>query len=188
MKSILLFLTIILFYNSPLFSQWGNYESALGASAVLSIPTGDFSDYAGTGYGIKAKYIWMFSENVGWQSEAGYITWSEKNHISFNSFLLNTGLKVNFIPDEVGPYFFATFGMHFLSYEVNYSFMESSYSSSASDENFNISSGFGYEFEIDDNIYLDLNVNYNYITKNLENSDIKTSYFGINAGVNFGLF
>lgn len=192
MKKIILFFSlIIIVYNVQIFAQWGSYEHAIGGSAVLSIPVGDFSDAAGIGYGIKAKYIFMFSSNVGWFTEAGYLNWTEKETFGYkfksSSFLINSGLKINLIPHRVGPYFLAGAGVHFWNSEGSYSFSSQyfgfqSYSFSDSQEYFNILGGLGYEFELGFNTYFDINANYNYLF------DAETSYIGVNAGVNFGLY
>lgn len=190
--TILLLFTVFLVY--PSYAQWGTYESALGADVVVSVPTGDFANAAGTGYGIRPNYVYMFDSNIGFLAEIGYLKWSETSQGSFGStnystFLINAGLKINFIPDQVGPYVFSTLGVHFLKYEYNYSFNYGygpaySFSGSGSENKFNLAAGLGYEFEVGDNVYMDLNGNYNHIF--FDSNSL--AYIGLNAGLRFGLF
>ena len=174
MRSLLVFSLAVLF-ASPIYSEDRNYESAVGIDATVSVPTGNFSYQAGTGYGVKATYTYMFGDNFGLMAELGFLNWSERGPFrefgssDYNAFVINAGLKMRLIANQPGPYVFSTLGVHLLKYTYDhavrfeYGYGLQAYSFSGSSNNFNLAAGAGSEFALGGNVYVDTNVNYNHI-------------------------
>lgn len=57
----------------------GRGKSALGIGAEVSIPTGDFSEFAGTGYGGFARYEYGMNAKTAFMLTLGYTVWTEKD-------------------------------------------------------------------------------------------------------------
>jgi hypothetical protein len=60
-------------------------KHSLGANFELSLPMGDFSDIAGTGYGGNARYQFGFDQKGVFTATAGYLVWSKKEYAAGNS-------------------------------------------------------------------------------------------------------
>jgi hypothetical protein len=56
----------------------GRKKSSLGANFELSIPMGDFSYIAGTGYGGNLRYQYGSDAQTAFTATAGYMVWSKK--------------------------------------------------------------------------------------------------------------
>ncbi|HMK39589.1 MAG TPA: hypothetical protein VK569_09625 [Bacteroidota bacterium] len=54
-------------------------RSSLGANFELSIPVGDFSTYAGTGYGGNLRYQFGSDSRTAFTATAGYVVWGTKD-------------------------------------------------------------------------------------------------------------
>jgi hypothetical protein len=54
-------------------------KSSLGANAELSLPMGDFADFAGVGYGGNVRYQYGADTRAAFTATAGYLVWSEKD-------------------------------------------------------------------------------------------------------------
>jgi hypothetical protein len=55
---------------------------SLGAYGIVSVPVGDFSDGAGTGFGGGARYQYGFDFESAFTASAGYISWTEKDFVN----------------------------------------------------------------------------------------------------------
>lgn len=88
MKRLFLIGLVITLTSSLAMSQGGpgRGKSSLGVGAELSVPTGDFSDLAGTGYGGFARYQYGMDARSTFMLTLGYTTWAEKD--------LGTGAKI----------------------------------------------------------------------------------------------
>lgn len=63
----------VLAQNEP-----GLHKSSLGATAEISIPSGDFGNIAGTGYGGLVRYQYGCDELAAVIVSGGYLVWGEK--------------------------------------------------------------------------------------------------------------
>ncbi len=92
---------------------WGNMS--LGATAEVSLPVGDFSKVAGTGYGGNVKYQLGVDSRSVFTATLGYLAWSTKDvgtnaTAKPNALNLFAGGKYYFFPGfygslEAGLYF-----------------------------------------------------------------------------------
>ena len=57
----------------------GYNKSSLGATFEVSIPVGDFSNVAGTGYGGNLRYQWGANPRTAVTATAGYLVWGKKD-------------------------------------------------------------------------------------------------------------
>jgi len=75
-----------------------------GARGVLALPSGDFSDVAGTGFGAIGMVLYGFSENLNFSGSVGYIAFSGKENTFFNS----SGYKYNYalVPITTGARYY----------------------------------------------------------------------------------
>jgi len=90
-------------------------KSSLGANFELSVPVGDFSTYAGTGYGGNLRYQFGSDSRTAFTATAGYVVWGTKDlglntSVQTKSFNLFVGGKYYFAPGfygslEAGAYF-----------------------------------------------------------------------------------
>ena len=96
----------------------GYDKMSLGANFELSVPMGDFSDWAGTGYGGNLRYQFGADIRAKFTATAGYMVWSKKDlgaNVSvqpkaFNIFL---GGKYYLAPTIYGS---LEGGLYFVSY------------------------------------------------------------------------
>lgn len=56
----------------------GRGKSSLGVGAEVSIPTGDFNELAGTGYGGFARYQYGMDAKTAFMLTLGYTVWTEE--------------------------------------------------------------------------------------------------------------
>ena len=56
-----------------------------GARGVLALPTGDFSNSAGTGFGGIGMVLYGFNENLNFSGSVGYIAFGGKENTFFNT-------------------------------------------------------------------------------------------------------
>ena len=57
----------------------GRGKSAIGIGAEVSIPTGDFNEVAGTGYGGFGRYIYGMDAKTAFMLTLGYTVWTEED-------------------------------------------------------------------------------------------------------------
>jgi len=57
----------------------GYNKSSLGATFEVSIPVGNFSNVAGTGYGGNLRYQWGANPRTVFTATAGYLVWGTKD-------------------------------------------------------------------------------------------------------------
>lgn len=60
-------------------------KMSLGANFELSVPVGDFSNFAGTGYGGNLRYQWGSDVRSAFTLTAGYLVWGKKDLVADNS-------------------------------------------------------------------------------------------------------
>jgi hypothetical protein len=118
--SVILFLTIILLPVSVLAQgEPGFMKHSLGVTGELSVPVGDFSEWAGIGYGGMVKYQYGVDGKTAATFSAGYLVWSKKDlgaagTIQPKAFEIMGGGKFYFAPDFFGS---IEGGLYFLSYD-----------------------------------------------------------------------
>jgi len=101
----------------------GYNKMSLGANFELSVPVGDFSLFAGTGYGGNLRYQWGSDSRAVFTATAGYLVWGKKekedltgySSIQPKAFNLFLGGKYYFVDGFYGS---LEGGAYFLSYTL----------------------------------------------------------------------
>lgn len=164
-----------------------NAQSKMGISvqAGVFLPTGDFGDGAGTGFGGTGTFVYDVSPMFQVTGSVGYATWGPKNDLpsgydySLSTVPVLVGGRYSFGKDSFMPYVLAELGVHFLSSTVESPFGKFSDSSTK----FGFAPGVGFLYKFNPKVGLDVNVKYDIITT--EGSS--TTYVGVNAGVLFAI-
>lgn len=164
-----------------------NAQSKMGISvqAGVFLPTGDFGDGAGTGFGGTGTFVYDVSPMFQVTGSVGYATWGPKNDLpsgydySLSTVPVLVGGRYSFGKDNFMPYVLAELGVHFLSSTVESPFGKFSDSSTK----FGFAPGVGFVYKFNPKVGLDVNVKYDIITT--EGSS--TTYVGVNAGVLFAI-
>lgn len=161
-------------------------KMGLSVQAGVFLPTGDFGDGAGTGFGGTATFVYDVSPMFQVTGSAGYATWGPKESLpsgydySFSSVPVLVGGRYSFGKDNFMPYVLAELGLHFLSSSVEDPFFGKR---SESSTKFGFAPGVGFVYKFNPKVGLDVNVKYDIIST--EGSS--TTYVGVNAGVLFAL-
>jgi len=161
-----------------LFTGFINAQSkmAFGLQAGIAIPTGDFGDVYDMGFGGQGNFAYHINPMLDVTASVGYLTWSGKDaDYTFSSVPLLAGLRYYFGKDKFKPYIAGELGVHFTSFD--YEFSGVSYSSS--DSYFGFGAGAGFLYKMGPNLDLDVNAKYNSISTEGSSS----SYISVMAGV-----
>ncbi|MCK5833839.1 outer membrane beta-barrel protein [bacterium] len=163
-----------------------NQAEAIGEKAVsggleLSIPTGNFGDVAGTGFGVTGQFLYKFKDNIIFTGTTGYIIWGGKDFgtssYNYSEIPLKAGAKYYF---HTNIYGMAELGLHIYSYKFEYTDPWSGNKVSSSDSNTEIgfAPGVGYEMPIKDKMSFDVSIRY-------EIGDLDC--LGVRAGINYDI-
>ncbi len=183
MKRIIVVLFSVFFFSSLIIAQG---KMGLSVQGGIAIPTGDFGDAAGMGFGGSTTFMYEVSPMLHITGSIGYSTWGPKEDLpagfdySFSSIPVLVGARYVLGKGNFLPYISAELGMHFLSSTVKSPFFGDQ---SDSEAKFGFAPGAGFFFAFNPKTMLDVSLKYNIITT--EGSS--TSYLGINAGVAFAL-
>lgn len=192
MKRLLLVTFILILISSFAFTQEG--KMTLGAGAELALPSGDFGDFAGTGFGGTANFLYHMNDQLAISGSVGYITWGGKSldlgllgkwEYSYSAIPILAGGRYYFSTGDSRLYGSAEIGLYMFSFTVT----TPSYSlfgitvpggeTTESESEFAIAPGIGYEMKIGDNLYLDLTGKYILISD--------ANNIAVRAGISFGL-
>ncbi len=185
MKKLLLVLFVTVFAVT-----FVNAQSKMGASVqgLLSFPTGDFGDGAGTGFGATGTFIYSVSPMLDVTGSVGYIKWGTKEstpgyEVSFSDIPILVGLRYTFGKGQFLPYASAETGLHMLSSSVKGTFFGFTVDESNTETKFGISPGVGFLYKFNPKTSLDVSAKYNMIFT--EGSS--TTHLSVSAGVAFAL-
>jgi len=162
-----------------LFAQVQNNK--LSGGLELSIPTGDFGDVAGTGFGVSGQYLYAFRKDITITGSAGYLMWGGKDfgYYSYNysDIPIKGGLRYYINP---GFYVMGELGLHIYMFSFEYEdpITHIKVSDSDSDTEFGFAPGVGYEHRINEKMTFDLSIRY-------EIGDL--DYLAIRGGLNFDM-
>ncbi|AFH47945.1 Hypothetical protein IALB_0233 [Ignavibacterium album JCM 16511] len=168
-----------------------NAQSKMGASVQggVFLPTGDFGDAAGTGFGATGTFIYELSPMLQLTGSIGYARWGSKENLpsgwewSFSAIPVQVGLRYSFGKGNFLPYVAAETGLSFLSSKVTVEYFGQTFTSDNSESKFGLAPGAGFLYKFNPKTALDVTLKYNMIFT--EGSS--TTYLGINAGVAFAL-
>ncbi|MEO8400141.1 MAG: hypothetical protein ABI550_10090, partial [Ignavibacteriaceae bacterium] len=121
MKKLLVVLFAVLLFGSISYSQ--TPPMSIGVGANLALPIGNFSDVAGTGFGVTGTFEMKFLPNFTGTGTIGYIKWGGKDFpnfsYSYSGIPILVGGKYYFTP--VTPvYGMAQIGFTILSASYDY--------------------------------------------------------------------
>lgn len=74
----LLFSALFIFVISPAFSQFS-------AGFNLGFPSGDWSNYEGTGFGLDARYEAPIQDKLNWNASLGFLSFTGKTYQGFKA-------------------------------------------------------------------------------------------------------
>ena len=108
MKKVLLTAAVILCFAAGSMAQ-GRFS----VGAELALPSGDFADVSGLGFGVSARYESPINDNLSWMGTAGYLSFSEKDNLGFKLGLIPImgGVKYYFTESFNGFYGCAELGL-----------------------------------------------------------------------------
>ncbi|MEP0860341.1 MAG: porin family protein [Ignavibacterium sp.] len=185
MKKLLLVLFVTVFAVA-----FTNAQSKMGASVqgLLSFPTGDFGDGAGTGFGATGTFTYSVSPMLDVTGSVGYIKWGTKESIpgyevSFSDIPIQVGLRYAFGKGQFLPYGSAEVGLHMLSSSVKGTLFGFTVDQSDTETKFGIAPGVGFLYKFNPKTSLDVSAKYNMIFT--EGSS--TTHLSVSAGVAFAL-
>lgn len=184
MRKILI--TILLVSGIAFTSTAQTKKMAVGADLVLSVPMGNFSDYANLGFGGLGTFELAFMPQLVGTGQIGYISWgTDSDNLSVHAVPILVGAKYFFVPN-VGFYGTGQLGLTVLSTTVDIPTISVpifgiSYggSETTTDSKFSFSLGAGYELPVSPNIDLDFKALINLISD--------ANNFQIRAGAKYTL-
>jgi hypothetical protein len=181
MKKILVFCVVIAAFGTA-YPQF-----RLSVQGALNSPVGDFSDFAGRGYGINATGQFVQNNTLSYTIGLGYNHWSARTGLpvgwdyKYSTVPLTGGIRYNVYRGSFIPYIGAMLGIYFTSLSSVIAVGPIATSENNSDVHFGIVPLAGFTFPLSSSIAVDVNLQYNIIT----NKGSATNYVGINAGFMF---
>jgi len=114
----------------------------------LSVPTGDFADAAGIGFGISGRIQYTYQPNLGFMGTLGYVWWGTKSagsvKFSASALQIMVGPKFYFQKNFYG---LAEIGIYSVTGSVEGTVGGSPYEISDTESDFMLAIGAGYEYQ-----------------------------------------
>jgi outer membrane protein W len=164
-------------------------QMKLSLQAGLQMPTGDFADGAGLGFGANATFEYLQSSPLSFTALIGYNSFGaedelpEGRDLSFTSIPILVGARYYLARGNYHPYLGVELGVHFLSTKFSRTEGNTTVTVESSSSEFGLTPMAGFRYHVSPTVDLDINLKYNIITT--EGSS--TSFMGINGGVQFAL-
>lgn len=180
--------TKIIFFVCLLFTAAAYPQLRLSTQVGVQIPTGDFAELAGTGFGINATFEYWQETALSFTGSVGYNRWGPEAELpanqdySLTSIPVLLGIRYYLARGDFHPYIAAQLGLHFISSEYEREVGNTTVSTSDSESRFGMAPVFGFRYHLNESLDLDFNVKYNIIS-----GDNTTTYIGFNGGVQFAL-
>ncbi len=152
MKKILLTVAAITCISVASFAQ-GRFS----VGGELALPSGDWADFVGIGFGGSVRYESPINDNLSWMGTAGYVTFAEKDNsgLTFSMIPIHGGVKYYFTESFSGFYAGGEIGVTIAKATVDIS----GTSVSASDSEVSFAPSVGYHLGS-----IDLSARYQIIT------------------------
>jgi opacity protein-like surface antigen len=179
-KLFMICFSVLLFAGIMKTEAAGNKLMTIGAEVGVQVPTGNFGDIGGTGYGINANYSYYFQSNFSVNFSLGYYKWGTKTDfqgvdITFSDVPFLGGIQYIFKGSDFHPYIGLEIGFHFTSTNYDYVVTGFGLNKSDSDTRFGFSPIVGIIFPASKEMDIRANLKYNVIDNG--------NHFGINAGI-----
>lgn len=182
---------LLVLFVAVLAVAFTNAQSKMGVSVQggVFLPTGDFGDAAGTGFGGTGTFLYDLTPMLQITGSIGYATWGSKEDLpsgwewSFSAIPVQVGLRYALGKGNFLPYVAAETGINFISSKVTVEYFGGTVTADESESKFGFAPGAGFLYKFNPKTALDVTLKYNMIFT--EGSS--TTYLGINAGVAFAL-
>ena len=119
-KSVLLLTAALVIFSVA--SSFAQGRFSIGAE--LALPSGDFGDAVGTGFGASVRYEAPINDNLSWMGTAGFLTFGKKDvggiDISASIIPINAGLKYYFTESFNGFYAGAELGINLVKVKAEF--------------------------------------------------------------------
>jgi len=180
MKHLKYLLVVTLFAFLTLPNSTSAKQITLGGELSLNLPTGDFGDAYGTGFGITGVFTYRLNPNLAFTGSLGYISFGEKlSGLSFSTVPINAGIQYRITPTgNFQPYIGAETLLFMSTASVESGFF-GKVSSSSTD--FSFTPLVGAAFPINNNLEIRANLKYHI----LFTSGSSTTFIGIGGGLHF---
>lgn len=189
-KSLLTGFFVLLLISTTVFSQKPKF---LGVAFEGSVPTGDFSDQANTGYGASAMFLIKYRSNIDFYGSFGVISWDGESifspilrtdiNFSFLGFPLKAGARYRLGENKTAVYLFTEAGIQFFRSKSEAIITsdplfpdnrDSRFSATNTTSNVLIAPGVGFQTPLTKKIALDLSARFEIVQD--------SKYFGVRAG------
>lgn len=189
-KNILMSTCLIILFTAGIINAQGLESGAsqmrLSATVGAEVPTGNFSDFWGVGWGLNVTFEYWQNSPLSFIGTVGYNWWTPKNDTpadyKYSTVPLMFGFRYYFTRGEIHPYLGTELGAQFTKYSRETTSGNTVVSTDVSDTRFGFSPFLGMKARISRSMDIDVNVKYNIIT-----TDPNTTFLGVNAGVQLGL-
>ncbi len=180
---------LVVFMITTVFTASAKEGSAsLSVQACIAVPTGDFGDAFGTGFGGGVTLLYEFRKSIWLTGHFAYTTYGPKEKLPegvsarFNIIPLNVGIRFGLSEKKTIPYIGGDIGVFFESGYVKGEVLGQKIDVRSSTSDFGIAPMFGLIIPVG-SVSLDLNAKYNVIFS----EDVSTTYLAVNLGLNFVL-
>ncbi len=165
----------------------------LGVGGELLLPSGNFGDVAGTGFGGTANFLYQINNQISISAIAGYMTWGGKSidiglgkwEYSYSAIPILAGGRYYFTEGDSRVYGSAELGFYMFSTEIttpSYDFFGVTIQGGTATETsteFAFAPGVGFEMKLGENMNLDLTGKYVVISD--------ANNLNLRVGINFFL-
>ena len=161
------------------FANEAKGDMAVGAGLELALPMGNFGDYAGTGFGLTGQFEYVYSPNISFIGNLGYIKWGSKDFGQYkwsNSAVpIKGGAKYYLDPAKKGLYGAGELGFYFFSSKYEYTQNNVTFRVSDSSTDLSLALFGGYEMPAGESWIVDLSARIEIISDH--------SFLGLRVGI-----
>lgn len=143
-KSVLMLTAALVIFSVA--SSFAQGRFSIGAE--LALPSGDFGDAVGTGFGASVRYEAPINENLSWMGTVGFITFGKEEigGVDYTASIIpiNAGIKYYFTESFNGFYAGAELGLNIVKSKAEGEFFGQKINDSNSETEFGFAPQVGY--------------------------------------------